>query len=256
MHAMTARPEDHDAWPGDPRIPPLFEAGAEATTLVELPGGRFRMGSTLRADEQPERDVLVGPFAVALTPVSNVEYGQFLAATGHEHPPFWDDARFNASEQPAVGINWHDAVAYCEWLSGLLGRRCRLPTEAEREFAARGGRERWLYPWGDEPWDEGVFAFGAEGTDRPLAIGSTVPNGYGLYHMGENVHEWCSDWYAPVYDGSETRDPRGPSNGTRRASRGGSWRHRVKVSRVAARSSLPPLYRYNDYGMRVYADPA
>jgi formylglycine-generating enzyme required for sulfatase activity len=73
--------------------------------------------------------------------------------------------------------------------------------------------------------------------------------------MGENVHEWCSDWYDPSGYGSlPALNPRGVESGTRRASRGGSWRHHVKVSRIAARSSLAPDQRYNDYGMRVYAD--
>ncbi|MEX2372672.1 MAG: SUMF1/EgtB/PvdO family nonheme iron enzyme, partial [Dehalococcoidia bacterium] len=153
-----------------------------------------------------------------------------------------------------------DASEYCAWLSDVLGRLCRLPTEAEREFAARGGLAGALYPWGDAPWTEGPFAPGAAGTDRPLPVGSTPPNGYGLFHMGENVHEWCSDWYDragyPVPEGAPSPlvDPRGVADGTRRASRGGSWRHRVKVSRSAARSSLGPEQRYNDYGMRVYAD--
>lgn len=248
---MTARPAPIEA------IARLLAQGPRATPLVVLPGGRFLMGSTLRPDEGPVRAVTVGPFAVSLTPVSNAEYGHFLAATAHEPPRFWEDPRFNAPAQPVVGVSWFDATDYCAWLSALLGRRCRLPTEAEREFAARGGAEGVRYPWGDAPWREGPFAPGAAGTDRPLPLGSTPPNGYGLFHMAENVHEWCSDWYSPAgYAGLPAVDPRGVPAGERRASRGGSWRHHVKVSRIAARSSLAPDRRYNDYGLRVYADPA
>jgi formylglycine-generating enzyme required for sulfatase activity len=90
--------------------------------------------------------------------------------------------------------------------------------------------------------------------DRPTPVGSTEPNGYGLYHTAENVHEWCSDWYEPGYPAGAASNPTGPSEGTRRASRGGSWRHRIKVSRIASRSSLDPGRRYNDYGFRVYAE--
>ena len=240
----------------DQRIAPLIAEGPRATVLVPLSGGTFRMGAFVRADEQPIREVKVAPFAVAFTPVSNAEYRTFLEATGHEPPRFWDAERFNEAARPVVGVNWFDANDYCEWLSDLLARRCRLPTEAEREFAALGGLEDGrAYPWGEEPWCEGEFAFGAEGADRPLVIGTTEPNGYGLYHVAENVHEWCSDWYAPdAYASGETDNPRGPAEGQRRASRGGSWRHRMKVSRIASRSSLAPDRRYNDYGFRVYAD--
>ena len=242
--------------PADPRVERVLAGGPLATPFVELPGGRFAMGSGLRDDEQPMREVLVGPFAVALTPISNAEYRHFLDETRHEPPRFWDDERFNAADCPVVGVSWFDAVDYCEWLSALLERRCRLPTEAEREYAARGGAESPRFPWGDEPWDEGRFALGAAGADRPYRVGSTPPNGFGLYHMAENVHEWCADWYAPRYAGDDLDRPRGPAEGERRASRGGSWRHRVKVTRISARSSLPPDRRYNDYGLRVYADAA
>jgi formylglycine-generating enzyme required for sulfatase activity len=226
-----------------------------ATLFRPLPGGRFEMGSLVRPDEQPIHQVTIGPFEVAVAPVSNAQFAAFLDATRHEPPRFWDDDVFNAPTQPVVGVSWFDAVDYCTWLSELLGRSCRLPSEAEREYAARGGLEGAIYPWGDTPWTEGPFAPGARGTDRPLPIGSTPPNGFGLYHMGENVHEWCLDWYDPRgYVDGEAASPGEPEGANRRASRGGSWRHHIKVSRIAARSSLAPDRRYNDYGMRVYAD--
>jgi formylglycine-generating enzyme required for sulfatase activity len=248
----VAEPE---APPPDPRIARLLAGGPAETLFVELPGGRFTMGSEVRDDEQPVREVLVAAFAVAITPVTNTEYARFLDETGHEPPRFWDDERFNARDCPVVGVSWFDAVAYCDWLGELLGRRCRLPTEAEREHATRGDAPGLRFPWGDEPWDAGRFALGAQGADRPYRVGSTPPNGFGLYHMAENVHEWCSDWYAPRYEPGDTDNPHGPVEGERRTSRGGSWRHRVKVTRITARSSLSPDRRYNDYGMRVYADP-
>lgn len=236
-------------------IPRLLAEGPRGTCWVQIPGGVFRMGGERRADEQPLHQVTVAPFAASLLPVTNAEWAAFTTAAGHEPLPWADDQRFNGPAQPVVGVNWYDAVAYCEWLSELLDRPCRLPTEAEREYAARGGVEDVLYPWGDQPWDQGAYAFGAAGMDRPPPVGSSPPNGFGLYHMADSVHEWCSDWYArDAYTAAAAGAPGGPTDGNRKTSRGGSWRHRVKVARIAARSSLGPERRYNDYGMRVYSD--
>jgi len=220
---------------------------APATALI--PEGPFRMGDDAgRPDERPAHRVWVSAFRIALLPVTNAEYASFLAATGHAPPRFWDDALFNAPGQPAVGVSWHDAVAYCEWLSSLSGLPYRLPTEAEREKAARGGLEGKAFPWGDAPGADG----GRFQQDAPRSAGLSAPNGYGLFDMAYNVHEWCSDRYGErYYHTSPARDPQGPASGTRRASRGGAWRHQIKVSRCSARSSLDPGFQYNDYGFRV-----
>ena len=86
-------------------------------------------------------------------------------------------------------------------------------------------------------------------------LANRAPNGYGLFDMCQNVHEWCSDWYDPnYYAASPAENPAGPPSGKRRASRGGAWRHHIKFSRCAARSSIPPEFRYADYGFRVAAD--
>lgn len=242
----------------DPRIARLLLEGPSATVFVPIPAGEFVIGSRERADEQPLRRVRLCAFEAALTPVTNAEYTCYLKTTGHESPRFWAEARFNAPNCPVVGISWYEASDYCAWLSTHLGRPCRLPTEAEREWAARGGAET-RYPWGDDPWVDGVHGLGAAGNDRPHPVGTTPPNGFGLFHMADNVHEWCSDWYAPKayesFDGDPADSPEHSEETARRSSRGGSWRHHVKVSRVAARSSLAPNFQYNDYGFRVYAGP-
>ena len=225
--------------------------------FVAIPAGAFWMGDDAgRPDERPTRRVWVDAFAVAPTPVTNAQYAVFLDATGHTPPHFWEDPRFNHPGQPVVGVSWHDAVAYCDWLTRLTGRRHRLPTEAEWERAARGGRERQTYPWGEDPtgWRaDPVLARTRH--DQPNPVGLSAANGFGLLDMGYNVHEWCSDWYAPGYYAvAPERNPGGPPTGARRASRGGAWRHQIQVCRCAARSSLDPDFRYNDYGFRVFAD--
>jgi formylglycine-generating enzyme len=216
---------------------------------VLVPAGVFRMGDAEgRPDERPEHDVYVSAFRITTLPVTNRGYAAFVDATGHEPARFCDDPAFSLPEQPAVGVNWFDAVDYCSWLSDATGRRFRLPTEAEREKAARGGVGGLRYPWGDDPGPDG----GRFEQSAPNAAGFSESNGFGLYDMGYNVHEWCSDWYdAAYYASPPPRDPGGPPSGTRRASRGGAWRHQIKISRCAARTSLNPSFRYNDYGFRV-----
>ena len=151
-----------------------------------------------------------------------------------------------------VGVSWFDAAAYCEWLSAQTEARYRLPTEAEREKAARGGDEGRRYPWGDELPEWMEPAGRGDPHECPDPVGQDPPNGYGLHNMGDLVHEWCADWYDPAfYARSPRRDPIGASEGLRRASRGGSWRHQIKVTRCAARSSLPPDRRFTDYGLRL-----
>ncbi len=224
------------------------------------------MGSRDGADdERPIHRVELSAFEIGVYQVTNAEWSRYLdaqrkasglgprASVGKRsreteargpRPEAW-------FQQPVVAVSWFDAVNYCDWLSVADGRRFRLPTEAEWECAARGGVEGARYPWGDErPPDDGRWVNG------PERAGRGAPNGYGLHDVCTNVHEWCNDWYgADSYALSPPRDPRGPAVGTRRVSRGGSWRHQVKVSRCAARSSIPPAFRYADYGFRIACGP-
>ena len=161
---------------------------------------------------------------------------------------------FSHPEQPVIAVSWFEAVKFCEWLSTIEGRKYRLPTEAEWERAARGGVESALFPWGDDP-PESLPNYRERWKAGPEPVARSMPNAFGLYDMCQNVHEWCSDWYqSDYYAVSAERNPRGPESGERRASRGGSWRHHIKVTRCAARSSIPPQFQYADYGFRVACD--
>lgn len=227
--------------------------------LVLIPAGDFLMGDdTGRRDERPAHRVWLDAFLIATLPVTNRQYAVFLAATGSAPPKFWHDPAFNHPDQPVVGVSWYEAVAYCTWLSSLTGRRFRLPTEAEREKAMRGGVEGQPFPWGDDPsppWLRERARWGM-GIRCPDVVGMSPPNGYGLRDMAYNIHEWCSDWYDPVYySRSPAHNPPGPERAARKASRGGAWRHAVRVCRNAARSAIPPHYQYNDYGFRLATDP-
>jgi formylglycine-generating enzyme required for sulfatase activity len=219
---------------------------------ILIPAGWFSMGcDTGQSVEQPVHRVLVDAFRMAATQVTVEEYARFLEATGAHSPPFWGDACFNHPRQPVVAVSWFEAASYCQWLSTATGDRCRLPTEAEWERAARGGREGQLFPWGDDP-PASRPGYHQRWKTGPEPVRQAEPNAYGLFEMCENVHEWCSDWFeAEYYAKSPERNPQGPELGIRKASRGGSWRHHVKISRSSARSSLPPEFQYADYGFRV-----
>jgi iron(II)-dependent oxidoreductase len=205
-------------------------------------------------DERPIHRVYVDGFEMAIYQVRNRDFALFLETACQPPPPHWNDPNFNASDQPVVAVSCMDAVGYCKWLSEATDYIYRLPTEAEWERAARGGREGLNYPWGNElpqQWPEYARRWVGKVTG-PLAVGHGSPNLFGLYDMCENVHEWCADWYDAQYYGQSPREnPQGPAAGVRRASRGGSWRHQIKVTRCAARSSIPPAFQYADYGFRV-----
>jgi formylglycine-generating enzyme required for sulfatase activity len=219
--------------------------------MILIPEGWFWMGAENRyVWERPRHRVWVDAFEIARTSVTRADYARFLSDTGSAEPAGWTDPNFSNSEQPAVGVTWFAAVAYCEWFSRLQAETYRLPTEAEWEKACRGGLENAEYAWGDEPPEHVDYFRGLWNGPRPVA--AWRPNGYGLFNMGDNVHEWCTDWYAEdYYTRTPDRNPQGPETGTRRVSRGGSWRHQIKASRAAHRSSLPPAYGYTDYGFRL-----
>lgn len=223
---------------------------------IDVPGGSGWMGGGPRAEENPRHRVRISRFLLARTQVTRADYQAFLDATGHEAPPSWDDAAFAHPRCPAVAVSWQDAAAFCAWLSELWGHEVRLPTEAEWEWAARAGRDV-TYPWGEAPPED------LPDYEKRWIVGPEPVDAYPVHHpwgflgLGENVHEWCSDWYdASYYEVSPVDDPKGPEEGRRRASRGGAWRHAVKVSRCAARSSIPPHMRYTDYGLRIAAGAA
>ena len=219
--------------------------------LVMVPCGQFCMGSETGQDnERPVHTVWVDSFWLAAYQVTNSEYAIFLEATQSSAPPSWNDPNFNHPEQPVVAVSWFEAAKYCEWLSAESGKRYRLPFEAEWEWAARGGVEGQLFPWGDAA-PQSLPGYASRWKSGPEPVGRWA-NGFGLFDICENVHEWCGDWFgADYYAVSPERNPRGPESGQRKASRGGSWRHHIKVSRCAARSSIPPEFQYADYGFRV-----
>jgi formylglycine-generating enzyme required for sulfatase activity len=260
--------------------------------MIALDGGRFLMGTesdeAFPADgEGPVREVTVDPFWMDARPVSNEQFREFVRATGyrteserygwsfvfHSHVPgelvddrasgitWWckvgdahwarpegpDSSIDNRLPYPVTHVSWNDATEYARW----AGKR--LPTEAEWEYAARGGLEQKIYPWGDELTPGGVhlcnvwqgeFPHHDTGEDGWTAVGPAdvfPTNGYGLYGITGNAWEWCADWFSPSWHVTATRvNPTGPPQGAARLMKGGSYLcHRSYCNRyrVAARTS-------------------
>ena len=208
--------------------------------MIPIPAGWLTQGEGGAATRTAE----IASFLLGRTPVTNREYAPLIASGRVPPPPWWRDPDFCAPLQPVVGVTWEDAMSYCTWLSEMTGGRWRLPTEAEWELAACGGliapRTAWgeTIPPGEIP--EGSLA-------GPWEVGRGTPNGYGLLDIGTIVHEWCLNWQEPELPSR----PQRLRALRRRASRGGSWRHEIRWSKPCAQSSLPPHYRYSDYGFRV-----
>jgi formylglycine-generating enzyme required for sulfatase activity len=182
----------------------------------------------------------VRPFWIGRVPVTNREYAAFLEAGGAPPPPWFDQPGFREPFQPVVGVTWDESAGYCAWIAGEAGGTWRLPDEAEWEHAMSGGLPGAPTPWGDR-LPAGEVPEGP--LSGPWETGRGTPNVFGVLDPGTMVHEWCSNWREP----GEGATPGGP----RRASRGGSWRHAIRWSAPSARSSLPPAFRYSDYGFRV-----
>lgn len=224
--------------------------------MVLLQGGLLKMGSAEGYDyEQPIHDVLIDSFYIDEAEVTNAQFRKFVEATGHKTDAEKVMARLDwqtyatpdRDDHPVVLVSWNDAVAYAKW----AGKR--LPTEAEWEYAARGGLIGKKYPWGDEPpARKANFDRGRKTDILPTEpAGSYEPNGYGLYNMAGNVAEWCQDWYeSDYYKKSPPRNPTGPSSGQSRVIRGGSWYTDFNQLRNSARISESPEGYEFDRGFR------
>jgi formylglycine-generating enzyme required for sulfatase activity len=208
------------------------------------------VGRTFIEREVPQREVFVQEFEIGKYQVTNFQYQAFVQDTGHQSPGHWEGNQYpdGLDDHPVVNVSWHDAVAYCEWLSERTGKPYRLPTEIEWEKAARGtdGRE---WPWGNE-WDESKCntAEGGLGTTTPL--GQYSPNGdspYGVADMAGNAREWCADWFK-AYPGNSF--PHESYGETVRVLRGGSWSDYQGFARCASRDWGGPHYGWHYVGFR------
>ena len=222
--------------------------------MVLIPSGRFLMGdSSGTPSEQPVHQVEINGFYMDETPVTYADFQKYVA-DGGEETRYWDYSSYNIPNQPISGISWYHAVSYCNWRSVSEGYSpsyvrtgnvdkwgleewqldstssgYRLPTEAEWEYAARGGLEQKDFPWGNEFEDSWANYDTDNGRTKGVwwrlaTVESQKKNGYGLYGMAGNIWEWCNDWYdESIYQTSDNCNPSGPSMGASKVTRGGGW---------------------------------
>lgn len=217
---------------------------------VDIPAGTFTMGSPTSEDKnETQHQVTLSAFKMSKYEVTFEQYDLFCDATGRSKP---SDEGWGRGKQPVINVSWHDATAFAEWIG------CRLPTEAEWEYAARAGTTtpyntgnclctsqanyNGLYPY--KGCSEGEYRA------KTIQVGSFVPNVWGLYDMHGNVWEWCSDWFG-VYSISAQTNPKGHESGTRRVGRGGSWSSFGSYCRSGCRSSNAPDGRNSFIGFRL-----
>lgn len=219
--------------------------------LALIPAGKFMMGSKegdkgYDCDEGPQHEVTISkPFYMG---IFAVKQDQYKAVMGKNLSAFTDD------DNPVENVTWYDAQAFCDAVSEKTGRTVRLPTEAEWEYACRAGTAT-QFSHGDSDRDLGDYAwYMYSGKTGPHTVGQLLHNGWELYDMHGNVHEWCSDWYASdYYAKSNNIDPKGPCSGSSRVLRGGSWFHGFWYCRSATRHSSESEAYYN-VGFRVVAE--
>ena len=243
--------------------------------MVLIPAGSFEMEDHFNeesTDAQPVHTVELDEFYMDVHEVTVGQFREFVNQSGYSYDFNRADERGRtvakhspADNYPMVFVNWIDATAYAKW----AGKR--LPTEAEWEYAARGGLKGKRYPWGSgDPTgkecnfaDTNADAF-LRGIDPDWAdldvddghaftapVGSFAANGYGLYDMVSNVYEWCQDWYGEnYYSNSAAKNPPGPDSGSSRVLRGGFWDKYTNTLRVAHRDGTSPFNRINDLGFR------
>jgi len=235
--------------------------------MVNIPGGVFEMGSaTMRDDERPLHSVRISAFSMSRMAVTVGQFRAFVDASGYRtdaersggcvvftgrgwetsSDADWRNPGFSqGDEHPVTCVSWDDSQAYIRWLNARTGRRYRLPTEAEWEYAARGGGGYCDVDLDSIAWYEG----NSGGSTHP--VGMKRPNAYGLHDMIGNVWEWCSDWLG-AYPATAQTDPTGPAVGSMRVNRGGSWYGAASGCRRRGKNT--PDDRGNGLGFRLAAD--
>lgn len=231
-----------------------FTVSGVEFTMVKVEPGTFMMGAIdgdleVANREKPAHQVtLTKPFYMAQTEVTQELWLAVMSA----NPSYFTEG----SNLPVEQVSYNEALEFCSRLSDLTGHTFTLPTEAQWEYAARGGQNApatpTVYAGGSEIGTVAWYTDNCDGTTH--AVGSKAPNELGLYDMSGSVREWCLDWYGD-YSSSAQTDPQGPSTGTNRVVRGGGWASWARECRIPDRMDFYPGNKYGDTGFRLVMLP-
>ena len=256
-----------------------FTVNGVSFEMVAVKGGTFIMGSNdgeAGDREKPTHNVTLSDYYIGKYEVTVAQFREFINETNYRTDADKDGSSYiwNGSSwekrngvnwkcdasgkmrgswednHPVIHVSWNDAKAYCEWLSRKTGQSFRLPTEAEWEYAARGGNKSRGYKYSGSNSIDDVAWYTSNSGSKTHQVGTKSPNELGVYDMSGNVWEWCQDWYGDYSSGSQY-NPTGPSSGSSRVNRGGSWFYGARICRVSYRNGNTPDNRYNGSGFRV-----
>ena len=215
--------------------------------MVRVEGGTFTMGATSEQgsdvfdDEKPAHQVTLSSFSIGKYEVTQEEWQAVMGS---------NPSSFKGAKRPVENVSLEDCQEFIRKLNALTGKQFRLPTEAEWEYAARGGNRSRGYKYAGSDNLGSVAWFEGNSSSQTHDVGQKSPNELGLYDISGNVWEWCQDWYGSYSSGSQT-NPAGPSSGSYRVGRGGSWRNGARICRSSLRCNFTPSLSFNYLGLRL-----
>jgi len=236
-----------------PKVPKMSESQRKSiiqnlvNNMVYVEGGTFTMGATSEQgsdaydDEKPAHQVKLSSFSIGKYEVTQDEWQAVMGS---------NPSNFKGARHPVENVSWNDCQEFIRKLNSMTGKRFRLPTEAEWEYAARGGSKSRGYKYAGSNMLDNVAWYYGNSSNKTHDVGQLSPNELGFYDMSGNVWEWCYDWTGDYSSGSQN-NPTGPSSGSSRVYRGGSWRRNAGGCRVSYRNNNSPGFSNFDFGLRL-----
>ena len=240
----------YNEWPSPEPVTETLTVNGVSFKMIAIQGGTFTMGATLEQgsdaynDEKPAHEVTLSSFCIGETEVTQALWQAVMGSN-----PSYHTGDLNC---PVEQVSWNACQQFITKLNQMTGKNFRLPTEAEWEYAARGGTQSQGYKYAGSNSIGGVAWYASNASTQSQPVASKVPNELGLYDMSGNVSEWCHDWYNNGYNSeSPTENPTGPESGSYRVMRGGCFLDYARSCRVSSRSNSSPSITYVGLGLRL-----